>query len=218
MVNKLDTTITNIKANLNMQGKPARIPDCDRDDLALFFKEMGYLSGVEIGVEKGRYTKVLLNAGLKVYAVDPWLYYEDYKHSKGQTRLDFLYGHTQRYLADYITNGQCKIIRKTSMDAVKQFADESIDFVYIDGHHGLKFVIEDIYEWSKKVKKGGIISGHDYAYTRTPPDRAWVCHVKYALHAYTEAFGVRNWYVLGSDDAKMGEKRERFRSWFWFKV
>ena len=48
------------------------------------------------------------------------------------------------------------------MDAVKDFKDESLDFVYIDANHGYESTKEDIREWSKKVKKGGIVSGHDY--------------------------------------------------------
>jgi hypothetical protein len=42
------------------------------------------------------------------------------------------------------------------------FDDESLDFVYIDANHRPDFVREDIREWTKKVKKGGIVSGHDY--------------------------------------------------------
>ena len=51
------------------------------------------------------------------------------------------------------------------MDAVKDFADKSLDFVFIDGHHGYDYIKEDIREWSKKVRKGGIVSGHDYYLT-----------------------------------------------------
>lgn len=48
------------------------------------------------------------------------------------------------------------------MDAVKDFAPSSLDFVYIDGDHFYDRVLEDLTEWSKIVKPGGIISGHDY--------------------------------------------------------
>ena len=48
------------------------------------------------------------------------------------------------------------------MEAVKDFKPESIDFVYIDGDHSFETVYEDLTEWSKIVKKGGIVSGHDY--------------------------------------------------------
>ncbi len=48
------------------------------------------------------------------------------------------------------------------MDALEDFEDNSLDFVYIDGDHNFKHISEDIYEWTKKVRSGGIVSGHDY--------------------------------------------------------
>ena len=102
------------------------------------------------------------------------------------------------------------------MDAVKDFENESIDFVYIDGNHGFKFITEDIYEWSKKVRKGGIISGHDYIYSSDP--RLHHLDVKYVIPAYTQAIKLKRWYILGSDKKSPGEKRERARSWMWIKA
>jgi len=34
--------------------------------------------------------------------------------------------------------------------------------VYIDGRHDYDSAMNDIVSWSKKVKDGGIISGHDF--------------------------------------------------------
>jgi SAM-dependent methyltransferase len=48
------------------------------------------------------------------------------------------------------------------MEAVLDFPYESIDFVYIDGSHEFDYIMCDIIEWGRRVKKGGIISGHDY--------------------------------------------------------
>ena len=48
------------------------------------------------------------------------------------------------------------------MGAISQFEDNSLDFVYIDGNHAYDYVLEDCREWSKKVRHGGIVSGHDY--------------------------------------------------------
>lgn len=193
------------------QGRPFKIPDCGRDDLPQFFVEMGFKVGTEVGVYKGEFTTKLCAAGLKVYGVDPWLFYPDYVHPKGQERQNFLYGHAQRELAKY---PDCTLIRKTSMDAAKDFDDESLDFVYIDGHHHFKFVTEDIFEWSKKVKKGGVISGHDYANKDKDPKDPFTLHVKYVVDAYTQACKIDNWFVLGDDTGK----RDRWRSWLWLKT
>lgn len=53
-------------------------------------------------------------------------------------------------------------IRMQSVDASKLFEDESLDVVFIDASHSYQDVYNDIFHWYPKVKKGGIISGHDY--------------------------------------------------------
>src|SRR4029078_5218989 len=102
------------------------------------------------------------------------------------------------------------------MEAVKDFKDESLDFVYIDGNHQLRYVIEDLVEWSKKIRSGGIISGHDYIYTN-PRTAAGICHVIYAVNAYTATYKIKNWYLLGRKEEKPNEKRDKWRSWMWVK-
>ena len=56
-------------------------------------------------------------------------------------------------------------MRKNKMSS-SQYAslleDESVDFVYIDGNHQYTSVKEDLETWYKKIKIGGIISGHDF--------------------------------------------------------
>src|SRR3989344_5136205 len=200
---------------IKLKGRPAEIPDCSRDDLPQFFIDRGYKVGAEIGVEKGKFAEILCRGGLKIYAIDPWLQYPDFTHPKGQKRLDAQYEHAKRILAQY----DCTILRKTSMEALSDFKDESLDFVYIDGNHHFKYVAQDICEWSKKVKKGGIISGHDYFYPKRTVSLEWkcltTCHVQYVADAYTKAYDIRNWYVLGQEIAVKGERRDRSPSWMW---
>ncbi len=64
---------------IKLKGLPAEIPDCGRDDLPQFFVDMGFKVGAEIGVLRGEFTEKLCQAGLKVYAVDPWKNYLDYQ-------------------------------------------------------------------------------------------------------------------------------------------
>ena len=49
-----------------------------------------------------------------------------------------------------------------SSEVVSQFEDESLDVVFIDLTHTYESVKEDIGLWLPKVKRGGILSGHDY--------------------------------------------------------
>ena len=206
----------NIMEGIKIKGQKVKIPDTSRDEFPQFLVDMGYKVGAEIGVYKGEYTEKFCKVGLKMYAVDPWLIYEDYTNPKGQKRLDFQYEHTKRFLAPY----DCTIVRKTSMDAVKDFANESLDFVYIDGNHTFRYVAEDIFEWEKKVKKGGIVAGHDYIVASS----AWSpCHVKYVVDAYIASFHIQNLYLLDASNSnelvmgKDGKYKDRTRTWFWIK-
>lgn len=199
---------------LKLIGAPAEIPDCSRDDLPGFFLQMGYKDGAEIGVDKGEFSQKFCQAGLQLYAIDPWASYPDYSGPDGnQARFDYLYEYTKAKLAPL---PHCHLVRKTSMQAVTDFADNNLDFVYIDANHQLKYVIEDLVEWSKKVRPGGAICGHDYIYTasKTP---AGTCHVIYALRAFTQAYHIDNWYLLGRRERRPDETRDRFRSWLIIK-
>lgn len=199
-----------IKDALQYKGKPFEIPDCGRFDLPQFFVEMGYKVGAEIGTAKGVYAEALCKAGLQLYCVDPWKDYSEY-HGYGQELLDKQFEHTKKLLSEY----NAVILRKTSMEAIHDIADGSLDFVYIDGNHDFKYVVEDIYEWSKKVRKGGVVAGHDYLFTM--PREHDKIHVKYVLPAYTAAYEIYPWYVIGRKDKVPGEIRDAFRSWFFIK-
>lgn len=125
-----------------------------RNDLAKLFKGVG----VEVGVERAVFAKEIAKHCDKLYCVDAWKTYPNYRESVTQERLDEFYEQTKQRMQSY----NCEIIRKFSMDAVKDFEDESLDFVYLDANHKYQSVVEDIREWSKKVKRGGIVAGHDY--------------------------------------------------------
>jgi hypothetical protein len=202
-----------ISDGIKIKGACTEIPDCSRDDLPEFFKEMGYTVGAEVGVYKGEFSKKFCEAGFKFYAIDPWLAYADYRNPRGQARLDFQYDHVKRLLEPY---PNCTIIRKTSMDALADIPDGSLDFVYIDGNHWFKYVAEDICEWAKKVRVGGVVCGHDYVY-KGRFHRMGICHVRYVVDAYTLAYGIQDWYVLGRKNTIEGEKRDECRSFMWIK-
>ena len=63
------------------------------------------------------------------------------------------------FCKDY--DGRANLIRNFSNQAVNEFEDESLDFVFIDASHDFHSVNEDIYLWKNKVNKGGMVSGHD---------------------------------------------------------
>lgn len=193
------------KYDIDLKSKsPITIQNMDRIDLAKLFSEINFNKGVEVGVLFGRYSKVLceVNPKLKLYSIDPWLSYKEYKDLTSQKDFDQLYETTKNNLKLF----NCKVIRKKSMDALLDFEDNSLDFVYIDGNHEFASEANDIYEWSKKVRVGGIISGHDYRKYRYKS----FSHSYEVVHAYTDAYRISPWFITDSN-------KEKIRSWFWIK-
>ena len=201
------------KYGLNIERRmPVEIPGMGRDNLAALFCELGFRTGAEIGVEAGLYSEVLCKANpeLKLYAVDAWKAYSGYREHVTQSKLDAIFAQAQGRLVLH----NCEIIRGFSMDTARLFEPNSLDFVYIDSNHSLPFVIADIHEWSKRVRPGGIIAGHDYKKTKAP---IGMLHVVYAVQAYTGAYKISPWFVLGRREVRQGETRDKSRSWMWVK-
>jgi hypothetical protein len=118
--------------------------------------------GVEVGVFMGQYSREILEVwGGTLYMVDVWRPLgEEYKDYSNMENHSEAYAETMGEIKGMEDRGI--MIRSTSKVASEIFPDESLDFVYIDANHAYDFVKEDIGLWYPKVKKGGILSGHDY--------------------------------------------------------
>lgn len=132
----------------------------NRIDLAKYFNEKGFKIGAEIGVADGRYSEILCQEipDLKLYCIDVWLPYEG--SWRGENYQNGAYQKAKERLSKYNTT----IIKGPSVKASLDFDDNSLDFVFIDGSHRFDYVMIDIILWARKVKLGGIISGHDYCF------------------------------------------------------
>jgi predicted O-methyltransferase YrrM len=53
-------------------------------------------------------------------------------------------------------------VRKSSVEAAKEFEDRTLDAVYVDAEHDPISVRSDINAWRNKIKAGGILCGHDF--------------------------------------------------------
>jgi hypothetical protein len=54
------------------------------------------------------------------------------------------------------------IIKSDSVKAANHFADESVSLCFIDASHLYENVLKDLRAWWPKIKKGGILAGHDF--------------------------------------------------------
>lgn len=155
----------------------------NRNDLAELFGELKFNVGAEIGVRRGRYSMQLCkcNPDLKLYCIDPWA---PYGNKYTIEKQDQIYAEAIENLKPY----QAAIVRKSSMDALPDFLDESLDFIFIDGDHTFDHVCPDIIFWSKKVRRGGIVACHDYYAF------GW-SGVMQAVNSYTFCHDIRPWYV-----------------------
>lgn len=191
---------------------PVEIPNVGRNDLAQLFAHLGLDFGVEIGTERGLYAERLLaaNPSLCLHCVDPYLAYRGYREHTSQLKLDDFYNEAQERLSLY----RASIIRTPSIEAVTAFADESQDFVYIDGNHSLLHVVQDLCYWTPKVRRGGIVAGHDWI-SRKRSD--YLMHVPEAVTAYVSAYDIRPLLILGRKEIVEGEVRDKPRSWLFVK-
>ena len=117
---------------------------------------------VEVGCWRGQSASYMCveiansDKSIDFYCVDHWLPFSDSDNDPTkhlyETFLDNLQPVKKYFNA----------LRLESVKAACLFEDESIDFVFIDASHDYNSVKSDIMAWYPKVKKGGVIAGHDY--------------------------------------------------------
>lgn len=132
---------------------------------------------VEVGCFRGVSTAIFASCVKQVLAVDPWT------SSVGYTDLplDMVAEAEKQFDAMLLITPNIVKIRKLSVDAAKDFEDGFLDAVYIDGDHRAEAVAEDLAAWIPKVKKGGLIMGHDFCQVAlflpavtVYPEQSWI--------------------------------------------
>lgn len=116
---------------------------------------------VEVGVYKGK-SALYLAERLEQMGKRVTFYLVD--HFQGSAEHDIT---PEQLWAEFRANiepmrGAFHVHRMESTTAAQQFADGSLDFVFIDAAHDYDSVKADIAAWLPKVKKGGLLAGHDY--------------------------------------------------------
>jgi len=129
-----------------------------------------FIKFVEIGVLKGQsisYMAELLKdrKNVEIYAVDVWNTIPIKNHQKltdPNIQTKYLYEIYDYNLKQKNVRHLIKDIIGISWEQADKFSDNYFDFIYIDADHSYEGVKKDITTWYPKLKKNGIIAGHDY--------------------------------------------------------
>lgn len=179
-----------------------------RDEMPYILNALNLMGeGVEIGVKQGVFSENLLRIwkGGKLYSIDPWKYFPEEEYvdisNVSQQIHDQYYAETIQRLKTF--GKRSEVMRYTSKEASIYFEDRQLDFVYLDAQHHYKAVKEDIELWYPKIKKGGILAGHDYL---DGTREEGVFGVKSAVDEFRYSINLRLLLTDGKDG----------RSWFVF--
>lgn len=125
----------------------------NREAMLELFPKNGIVA--ELGVDKGDFSEVILKTCTpsKLHLVDVWES-ERYNETK---KLNVASKFEKEVKAKTV-----EINLGYSTEVVKQFPDAYFDWVYIDTTHSYKTTIEELNLYSRKIKPGGLMAGHDY--------------------------------------------------------
>ena len=176
-----------------------------RDAVMACFPEASV--GCEIGVHLGIHARELLLAvrPAMLHLIDPWQAVADSAHAGSwydnvdQEEMDRYCLAVSESLEEQIRGGSVKIHRKTSAAAMPGFADNSLDWVYVDGDHSHAAVTLDLALSYAKTKPGGFIAGDDYQ-----RDGWWGDGILRAVHHFLATKPVKMHLVM--DDQFVIEK------------
>lgn len=138
-----------------------------RNELGCWLNWLGLLgNGVEVGVFTGEFSSRILETwnGAKLVSVDPWREFPTNEYvdisNVPQDQQEAHFRETTARLSRF--GERSRILRKTSAEAASEFSEATLEFVYLDAQHHYEAVRDDIRLWYSKVKKGGVLGGHDY--------------------------------------------------------
>ena len=149
--------------------------------------------GCEIGVHEGNFSEVLRSLlPSRLYLVDVF---------QGLTGSGDVDGNNfrevdlpTRYLQlvqHYAGVSNVVLVRDLSHLFLASLPDEHLDFIYIDGDHSYAGVLRDLAAAYPKVKRGGLIMGHDYGINWDKATIDWGHEVDKALEVFLSETGLR---------------------------
>jgi len=136
---------------------------------------------VEVGAWKGRSTSCLAveiansKKDITLYVVDIW-------NDQSEPQLYEKFIKNMKPVEEYFIP-----IKLTSVEASKKFKNNSLDFVFLDASLDYEGYKKDISSWKPKIKKGGLLAGHNY-YPEDQGYHDWYPGVKQAVNESLDHF------------------------------
>jgi len=87
-------------------------------------------------------------------------------------------------LRRYKKDSRVTIIKGDSTEELNKFSNNYFDMIYIDADHSYEGCKKDLNESYKKIKNGGWILGHDYAFNPKKTKNKWDFGVKRAVNQF----------------------------------
>lgn len=123
---------------------------------------------VELGSWRGRSTSYLavniINSGknIRLDAVDTWRgSWAEAIHQQDPAVInDTLYDEFLKNIEP--VKAVVNPVRMHTLEAAKQYSDNSLDFIFVDASHEYEDVKQDILAWLPKLKPGCLMAGDDY--------------------------------------------------------
>lgn len=109
----------------------------------------------EIGVDKGAFSEkiIQITKPKELNLIDMW---------GGKRYHNGLKLEIENKFSDEIGRKQVKIYQGASVEKATEFENNYFDWIYIDTDHSYSTTFQELNAYSKKVKTGGLIGGHDF--------------------------------------------------------
>ena len=135
--------------------------NCSGEGIIDLIKNVKNPIGIEIGSDVGETASYLLETrkDLFLHCIDPYETYIDWNGNNLNDREAVLKTFVER-MKPY--EDRYDLLKMKSDRGAKQFFDDSVDFVFIDGLHEYEQTLRDCLNYWPIVKSGGLFCGHDY--------------------------------------------------------
>lgn len=125
----------------------------NREELIRLMPKNGVVA--EIGVFKGDFSEKILSESKprRLHLIDAW--------SDARSPVSLMHAIEKRF-GEQIISGVVEINRGWSTEVVNQFEDRYFDWIYLESDHSYGATILELGKFRNKIKKGGIVAGHDF--------------------------------------------------------